>query len=307
MSTPGFTPFPRRICLYLCGILLVGGGMDSLVYGQENSTTPPREVPLKETPFLQLSNHSIDRYGDIALAIESKKWKHAETENLIIHYRRATEARRAVREIEFTLWFVSKFLEAAKLSQPQKAHVFIFEDKKEWEDFLAKSKFAHTWADSFAYGGNLFLNIGGASEGFNSFLLAHETTHIAVSRIYQQTRWPLWLNEGFAEYMASAAIAARRGQTLKSLQRPLEYADIPRDTLLALSTYPSEEDAIWAFYQSSERLIRFLLTRLPKEQFTHFVDEIVRGSSFETALLAAYPKQIPNLAKFEKEYAKFKK
>lgn len=33
---------------------------------------------------------------------------------------------------------------------------------------------------------------------------AHETTHAVVARIYRRQRWPVWLGEGFAEYVGAA-------------------------------------------------------------------------------------------------------
>ena len=46
---------------------------------------------------------------------------------------------------------------------------------------------------------DLFLDVRAAQGGFDSQTLAHETTHAIVARIYGGRRWPLWLNEGFAE------------------------------------------------------------------------------------------------------------
>ena len=242
-----------------------------------------------------------------ALSIDPEKWKHAETVNFVIHYRRATEARRAVREIEYNLWYVANFLGATKDRYTTKSHVFIFADEKEWKEFLAKDPSIPSWAGSFALDGSLFLHIGGAGEGFDSHTLAHEATHVVISRLYPTARWPLWLNEGFAEYMGSASIAARRGQTLQSLQNRLSRADIPLATLVSLTGYPSDQASVASFYESSERLIRFLLTRFPQERFVDFVDALIAGATLEDALLKTYPQQVTSLAKFEKDYEKFKR
>src|SRR5438874_716867 len=68
-----------------------------------NNPAPPREVPLVEKKFEQLSNQQISEDGRQALAINPAKWRHAETDNFIIHYRRVTEAQKVVREVEYDL------------------------------------------------------------------------------------------------------------------------------------------------------------------------------------------------------------
>jgi len=52
---------------------------------------------------------------------------------------------------------------------------------------------------------DLFLNVHGTGKGFESHTLAHETTHAVVARIYRNRRWPVWLSEGFADYVADAS------------------------------------------------------------------------------------------------------
>lgn len=265
---------------------------------------PPRDVRLNEAPFEKLSNHEISELGQTALDLEPKKWRHAETDHFIVHFRRATEARRAVREIEYTLWFAAKALAATPEAYAKKSHIYIFADKREWVTFLHKTN-NHAWAASFAMGDSLFLHVGGPSEPFDSQLLAHETTHAVVARLYPQQRWPLWLNEGFAEYMGSASIAARKGQYLKGLQNRLPQADLPLDDLLALTQYPTERAGITQLYQTGERLVRFLMTQLPKENFPKFVDAILSGASLETAVTTVYSEQISDNAEFVKRYNRF--
>lgn len=265
---------------------------------------PPRDVRLNETTFDALSNQEISELGRTALDLQPKKWRHAETPHFIVHFRRATEARRVVREIEYTLWFAATALGAQPEAYAKKSHIYIFADRREWTTFLHKSKVA-SWAASFAVGDSLFLHVGGPSEPFDSQLLAHETTHAVVARLYPQTRWPLWLSEGFAEYMGSASIAARKGQYLKGLQNRLQQADLPLDDLLALRQYPAEREEVTRLYQTSERLVRFLMTQFPKETFPKLVDAILSGASLETAVTTLYSEQIGDYAGFIKRYDRF--
>lgn len=187
----------------------------------------------------------VGKCGATALEIEKDKWKHAETENFILHYRRATEAQKVAREVEYDLWFVAKVLGAGRDRYQRKSHVFVFEDEDEWKKFVGLTK-APPWAASFAHGDELFLNVR-RTEGpkrFDSNTLAHEATHAVVARLFPQKRWPLWLNEGWAEYMGGASVAARKGQSVKGHQSRLRLAGMPLATLEALREYPSDEAAV---------------------------------------------------------------
>ncbi len=206
----------------------------------ELTPAPPRDTPLREIAAEKVPVEGISEKGKIALQIDPAKWKAAETPNFYLHFRRATEARKVAREVEYNLAFVAQQLGAKPESYARKSHVYVFEDASEWAGFIAQAE-VPSWTVSFAYGDELFLNVRGKDGApFDSQTLAHETTHAVIARIYQNRRWPLWLNEGFAEYMGAAAVAERKNQTLKRLQKTLESADMPLKELVALEAYPAE-------------------------------------------------------------------
>src|SRR2546428_5615623 len=92
---------------------------------------PPHDIPLKEKKWDELADKNVSSNGEKALAINPQKWKHAETDNFIIHFRRVTEAQKVTREVEYDLWFVAKSLGATKDRYKRKSHVFVFADEKE--------------------------------------------------------------------------------------------------------------------------------------------------------------------------------
>jgi hypothetical protein len=275
------------------------------------SSPPSREIPLVEKKFDDLSNSKISPDGRLALSINPTKWKHAETDNFIIHYRRATEAQKVVREVEYDLWYVATTLRATKDRYDKKSHVYVFEDEKEWKDFLDQSANPMKWAASYAHGDELFLNIRGAgnsgSGSFDSHTLAHETTHAVVNRIFKGKRWPLWLNEGFAEFMGGASVAARKGQSPKRFERDLKMADLPLDKLAETTSYPTTEGAIHQLYQSSEKFVRFLMTEMPKDRIVTYIEAVLDGKSLQDAVLSTYNDKIKDWSDFQKKYAKFSK
>lgn len=275
---------------------------------------PPRDIPLVEKKAEQLSLQETHPLGLKALAIAPAKWKHAETDHFIVHYRRATEAQKVVREIEYTLWFVAQSLGAAKERYARKSHVYVFQDEREWVGFRAEAGVPQ-WSGSFANGDYLFLHVGGAGEGFDSAILAHETTHAVVARLYPGKRWPLWLNEGLAEYMSTASQAARKKVWTQGMQKGLGGASLPVAELVAMTAYPKRADddefaeirEVHRFYQSSEKLVRFFMNEFPKERFPRFIDAVLAGEPFEGAMTKVYGDQVKDYATFTKQYSRFSK
>jgi hypothetical protein len=275
-------------------------------------STPDQEdhdVPLVEKPFNQLSDQYVDALGQKALAIRPDDWKHAETDHFVLHYRRVTEATKVAREVEFDLTFVATQLGATKEEYAKKSNVFIFEDQNEWQTFLAQTP-QPPWAASFAHRDDLYLSVRNTAPGapsFDSRLLAHETTHAVVARLYPGTRWPLWLNEGLAEYMGAASVAARMNQPIRRHEHTLDFAGMSLDELQQIQVYPQDPVQVAELYETAEKLIRYIMTELPRERFTHFISAVLEGRSLKDALLYVYPDKIASYDDFEKKYAKFSK
>lgn len=275
------------------------------------NAAPAREVPLIEKKLEELSNREVSADGQKALAINAAKWKHAETDNFILHYRRVTEAQKVAREVEYDLWFVATTLGAGKDRYAMKSHVFVFEDEDEWKQFLGASSNPMKWAVSFAHGDDLYLNVRGSgnsgSGSFDSHTLAHETTHAVVARLYPRARWPLWLNEGFAEYMGGASVAARKGQSGKRYERDLKMADMSLPTLEGLTEYPSSEAQIHALYQTSEKFVRFLMSEAPKDRLAKFIDAELAGKGMKDGVLEIYADKFKDWDAFMKRFERFSK
>jgi len=268
-----------------------------------------QDVPLEEKPFDELSDEHIGPLGQLALSMRPDEWKHAETDHFILHYRRMTEARKVAREVEFDITFVAAALGAKPEDYQQKSHVYIFEDQNEWQEFIQKAN-KPSWMASFVLGRDLFLSVRNTTPGappFDSRVLAHETTHAVVARLYPGVRWPLWLNEGFAEYMGAAGVAARKNQTIQRHEHTLDFASMSLDALQKVQVYPDDPVQVAILYETSEKLIRYIMTELPKDRITQFINAVLAGRSLQDALLYVYPDKIASYEDFEKKYARFNK
>ncbi|XHR28250.1 MAG: hypothetical protein ACFUZC_20285 [Chthoniobacteraceae bacterium] len=288
-----------RITLWLVAGLAMG--LSTAIAALDEA---PREVRLEEKKLEALSAFPMDELAFKALALAPQKWKHAETPHFIVHYRRATEAQKVVREVEYDLWFAARALGASNEQIAHKSHVFIFQDRREWEEFRGQVGFME-WSSSVACGGNLYLHVGGMGENFNSNTLAHETAHAVVDRIYPGHPWPHWLNEGFAEYCGSASIATRKQVWAKGILPPLSDATYPLEELTAIIGYPKDRDDVRRFYQTSEKLVCFLITDLPAERFPRLVGEIIAGTPFTAAAAKVYGDQVGDYTGFVRRYNRF--
>lgn len=268
------------------------------------STPPPRGVPLFEKRWAELSNSVVTPLGSSALSLKPEQWKHAETENFVLHFRRVRDANEVARAIEFDLWFEAKELGATKEQYERKSHVYIFKDEREWQKFLGESG-QPAWSHSFARNDELFLDVREDSGAFDSENVAHETTHAVVSRLYGRKRWPIWLNEGFAEYMGRASVAARHSQSLRRSQDYLPAAQLSFTELISTARYPSDRQQVHQLYESAEKLVRFLWNKYPKELFPQFVDRVIAGEPAQTALPAVYGAEFNDLPAFERKFARF--
>ena len=261
-------------------------------------------IQIVEKPLAQLSDPPISAVGEKALAIRPAAWLDAETPHFILHYRRITEANRVALEIDFHVTYVAKVLNAGPERFARKSHVYIFEDEKDWKTFLPQVP-EPDWVSSFARGDELYLNVRDGRTGmFDSQTLAHETTHAVVARLYPRKHWPTWLGEGFAEQMSGASTGARMGQYNQRLLQHYQFATLPLDKLVTTTEYPEDTKAVTQLYQSSEKLIRFLMVKHPPERFPKFVDSILDGDPFSVAVVKIYGDRYKDYDAFAKEYVR---
>lgn len=260
---------------------------------------------MRQLRWEQLANQEVSSLGAQALEMNPRAWYHGETENFIIHYRNFGDALQIAREIEFDLWYVAGTLAATKQQYARKSHIYVFQDDREWQGFVKQSQHPEPWATSFTHNGELFLNIHGTGHGFESQRLAHETAHAVVTRIYANRHWPIWLNEGFADYMGDACGAARRGFSPKQNPRTLPRATMTVTELIAVSHYPQDSASVAALYETGTKFVRYLLVKYPAEHFPRFVDRILDGAPASSALVEIYGDEFRDLIAFDKRFRMF--
>ncbi|MFQ6029515.1 MAG: peptidase MA family metallohydrolase [Dehalococcoidia bacterium] len=122
--------------------------------------------------------------------------------------------------------------------------------------------------------------------GLEPGLIVHETTHLLFAQALEpRSRFiPSWLDEGFASYMEPGS-------------RPFSGRSMSQYgvSLRAMSTVSGTPRDIYTFYFKAESVVAYLIQAHGEPDFQEFMDRLVRGSSFETALLQVYGFNIDEL------------
>lgn len=227
-----------------------------------------RDVETFETAAL------TDR-GAATLKLPGMKWRHAETDHLVIHYDSKMFALKVARMGEFFYTFIGEELQVKEDRVKGKSHIFVFDDAKDWQVFIKSLNTGMEWPFSLVYGPEMYLQKADSSSRSGD-ILGHEMTHLVINRYFAHTP-PLWLNEGMAEWYEEFAYSAFKG-IKKSKSRGFAQLKnrISLTSLVSMSAYPSSPEAIHAFYQTSKYLVGYLLIEQPREKFLPFA-EVVSG------------------------------
>ena len=264
---------------------------------------PPNAVNfVPAVPFTSLTSQNLAPLGKAALALEPAEWKHAETENFVYHCFRSYVDRGVTVEAEFYYRVIAHDLSKDTTHWERKAHIFIFNNPADWKLFQAKANL-DPWTGGIHSNNELFLQRDSAFK-FKGWTLGHETAHLVINRFYG-ANVPLWLNEGYAEYIGRVAYNSfyrARGYAAHPRTDRLSAEEfIPVTQLADMLSYPVEVQKVLAFYVESEKMVRFL-NAADKSKFQQLLDLLAKGSLFENALHNAYGTRFPSPHLLEEEF-----
>ncbi len=265
-------------------------------------------APPQQPPLIEISSDLSDKYP-LGLngreALKAREWKHAETPNFVVHYAEVADAQPVMCFIETAYFVVTQTLGIDDRSARKKSHVFIFPDGAEWNEWLRKKRLPPMVA-GYAYKDELLIGAQGEKDDYAK-LICHEAAHAIVARYYPGRRWPLWLGEGFAEYMAAKAMAVKRTHQVQRYLSDKADKSIDITSVVNRLTYggvsagsPTGLASLGNFYPNSEKLVRVFQEKLPATEFPRFVNLLVAGNSFEASLRAAYGKSCPDVTSLKR-------
>ncbi len=257
---------------------------------------------IPEVAWEDLSSRKLTETGQAALKIYGEAWRHAETSCFIYHYHDRKNAETVLVHAEAYYLWVKELLGVEVDEEKQKGHVFVFDDKVLWRSFNARTPEKLPGAEAFTNGFELFLY----REPFYlepQRVLAHEITHLVLFR-FVKGPIPLFLNEGFAELMATKAIAMKTDgdpYRVRSFRKMARADFIPVEELIAFQTYPEGREAL--FYQESELLTRYLALNNPPDKFYSLLKLTAGGKPFAEALEELYNMDLETFSEKFKLYA----
>ena len=104
--------------------------------------------------------------------------------------------------------------------------------------------------------------------------------------------------------MSGRSTGTRMGQYNQRLLQHARTAPMSVDQLLAVQQYPTDITAVYQLYENAERLVRFLMTNTPPEQFQKLFGAILNGEDLPTAIPKYYGDKYPTYATFLQAYAR---
>jgi hypothetical protein len=266
---------------------------------QPPATTPGLNA-LPEVEFSRLSQQDPNPLGAKALAINPQQWKHGETEHFVYHFVDSFVVTPISVEAEFNYRVVTKELQREAPAGNTKSHLYVFQKPEDWKQFQSAGKL-EPWTGGIQSQGSLFI-VRNPAYKFSDNSLGHEIAHLVLHRFYPDGI-PLWLNEGFAQYVSKGARASyyrARNYNSKARSQTIESEKLfPLATLTTMSYPPS--DQVETFYDESEKLVRFLVAA-NKASFVSFLDAMGRHQPFETALFQTFGTKFLNVTALEEKF-----
>lgn len=248
-----------------------------------------------------LSDKDVSPDGRAALSMNAGNWKHAETSHFVYHYTDEKEAETVYINAEVYYRWVKDIFGITEDKWSKKNHIFIFTDKEKWDVFKTRVGSDGEFA-AFTTGWELYI-YRDPHWIKPRISLAHEIAHIILFR-FLDGPIPLFLNEGFAEFLSYRAIAMQMEKSEFDLRtvRLVEKNDfIPLGELVKMDTYP--KDRIGTFYRESELLTRFFILYNDSNKYYTLLRSVSNGKPFGKAAGEIYSYDMGTLETKFKSFA----
>jgi hypothetical protein len=261
--------------------------------------------PFETVSWGNLSDKDISIEAGVVLHLNPDSWKHSESAHFVYHFTNAKEAETVILHAEVYYGWIKDMFGVTQDEWKKKVHVFIFEDEKVWEEFKHRGTLEPMiGADAFTTGRELFIHRASFWLAPQK-TLAHEITHVVVFR-FLDGPIPLFLNEGFAEFMSYRAVSLQADGDefrIRTIRLIPEDRYIPLKKLADTVVYPKELEEVRVFYQESELLARYLILSYEKTKFYSLLKSVSQSKSFAYSLHEVYGLALDELEEKFKAYA----
>lgn len=266
---------------------------------------PPAPAPGASAAFVeksleQLSDKTLEDWGKKAMA--GAKWRHGETEHMIIHFQKLAEAQRAAREAEAYYDYITKDLGLTKDYRTGKSHLFIFAKSNDWFSFCTEIGKGRIFCTS--KGSEMFIEAPANSATFSRHL-AFPVTSCVLYRFFPK-RVPLWVYQGVSYFEEGNAYKKNKG--IAGGERGSERrgtATYSLVDLLNVTQWPTDSSERREYDRTCEKLVRFLLTQVDRRRFASLVLKLGDGVTFQQAVVEVYPDKFKTYKEFQTAYNSF--
>ena len=241
---------------------------------------PAHNADIDEKPFDKLSDKKVSDWGEKALAINTAKWHHGETEHFVIHFFRSGDMI-ARRSEKFYADIREFFGNRTDKMESRKSHIFAFYETDDWARFKKevdqkKHVAGVTRGHEFFY-----MPVNDEKQfDYHGHVQAHEMTHLVFNRFFTG-RPPLWLNEGVAEYFGR-----KKTSDTATFRRTVGSAEpFGLDKLFKSDDYPKDEKAVHSFYSEATIVVDFLTQTADRRALLpKFIDAMIANDDVDAAL-----------------------
>lgn len=253
-----------------------------------------------------LSDRDISPQGKLAFNFDHHlKWDHAESAHFVYHF---TDEKKKGSEVvygsaEGYYQIIKNLFGVSRDEWNKKGHIFVFHDKADWATYCQR---VGQTSQPIAFTSGWELYIHPEVEDENTVrVMAHELTHVIMFR-FLDGPIPLFLNEGFADYVGFNALLKLKGYDPKQVET---IGKIPADRffsldkLIEMERYPEDQAQIQTFYRESECLARYLISLYGGPKFYELVRQVSRGESFRRMIEKNYQLDFRAFESNFKQYA----
>ena len=267
----------------------------------ESPPEPVAPAPLEVSHPILFAPRSTGKESEFLLP--EGTWQARKTQHFIVYHQDPRQGKAIANRAEYHLEKIVDDLRMRKAHDATKKYtVVIVKEKSKWEEFLKKLGIQSELTGGFATGAmkrEIFLH--SSSIPYLQLAFPHELTHIIADEMANGRRFPLWFDEGFANY-EGGIIGLDEALLAEALQKGKL---IPLAELVQSKSYPSDVDRRKLFYTEAERIVEFLITQYGRRRFGEFTETLLATGDFEQAIRFAYGGKIGSLEELSRLWLKY--
>ncbi len=291
--------------------------IEKIVYDSEEVRTalrsewgkmsPPSQQPLPSPPpspqASQIIQPITSQTKEAQTLLAEGEWEVRKTQHFTIYYQNTLQGKAISNRAEY---YLEKIVDDLRMRRShdwrKKFTVYVVSDEAQWRRFLEGLGIQPELTGGFETGierREIFLY--SLSISYLQLAFPHELTHLLLDELARGKKFPLWFDEGFANYEGGII-----GIDEDFLQEAIRIGrEIPLKELITRTTYPTDPDQKKLFYTEAERLVEFFITQYGRRRFAEFTKQLLAAGDFEQAFQTVYGGKIGGLERLNELWLRY--